>query len=80
MELEKLLKAKNRREEEARWDMAYWVSNMVSVHTKRPVTVNALMQPFSREKTVGQKQMESEQFFEDFKMQREEVTKHGNNR
>lgn len=54
------------------WEQAYWVSNLISIHTKKPVTAKTLMKPFIKKKDAEQIKKEREQFFNDFDKQRKE--------
>ena len=69
MELGKMLYAYEKQLELERWDMAYWVANMVSVHTKRPVQPQTLMAPLLPKKTPGEKKKEAQEFFRSFREQ-----------
>ena len=53
------------------WEQAYWVSNMISVHTKHGVTAEQIMKPFIKEKSAQQKGLEAERFFVEFKKQQD---------
>ncbi len=74
MELVKLLEAREEAEQAERWERAYWFANLMSVHTKRPVTPERLMRPFKKPKTGAQIAAERERFFEDFSRQRKALT------
>ncbi len=54
------------------WEQAYWVSNLMSIHTKRPVQAETLMKVFLKKKTAEQIADERTQFFEEFDKQRKE--------
>lgn len=56
----------------AMWEQAYWVSNLMSIHTKKPVSPKTLMKPFIKKKTIEEIKRERDQFFEDFEKQRKE--------
>lgn len=73
-----MLHAYELRVEQQRWDMAYWVANMVSVHTKKPIQPTSLMEPLLPKKSLGEKKKETEEFFKSFERQRNEVTQDGN--
>jgi len=69
IELEKMLKAYEHQLEQRRWDMAYWVANMISVHTKKTVQPQTLMAPLLPKKSLGEKKKEAEDFFQSFREQ-----------
>lgn len=57
------------------WETAYWVSNMISVHTKKGVRSDKLMKPFIKKKTAQQKANEAEEFFARFEAERKALEK-----
>lgn len=59
-----------------RWEKAYWVASLMSVHTKRPVKPEKLMKPFLPPKTKEEIQKERDQFFAEFEARRKEES-HG---
>lgn len=54
------------------WENAYWVSNLMSIHTKKPVLPKQLMKAFFKEKSIEEIKKEREEFFDDFEKQRKE--------
>lgn len=52
------------------WETAYWVSNLISVHTKKGVRADRLMKPFIKVKSAKQKASEAQEFFAKFQAER----------
>lgn len=73
MELSKLIDGYQVRREDQAFTTAWFVSNMISVHTKHPVPAKELARPFLHEKTGGERERERKAFLESFKSQREEA-------
>ena len=72
MDFNQMLDAHNEAKQAERWETAYWVSQLISVHTKRAVTPEALMEPFNQ-KTREDILAEREAFFREFGKQRKEA-------
>jgi hypothetical protein len=78
-DFEDMRTAHEQAETERRWEMAYWVCNMISPHLgKGKVSVNSLVKPFLPKKEIVRTKEECENFFEDFYKQRKEVMEDGN--
>lgn len=73
IEFEKMLKAYQKAEESRRWEMAYWVSNMMSIHTKKRVQPKELMKPYLPKKSTEEITAERDEFFKNFAKQRKEA-------
>lgn len=69
IEFEDMYEAYEEVHERDLWEQAYWVANMISVHTKHGVATNKLMKPFLKKPSAATKGQEAEQFFADFKQQ-----------
>lgn len=63
MELSKLIDGYQVRREDQAFTTAWFVSNMISVHTKHPVPAKELARPFLHEKTDGERERERKAFF-----------------
>ncbi|AXB81783.1 hypothetical protein ACG98G_00220 [Megasphaera hexanoica] len=61
------------RREDRAFAAAWFVSNMMSVHTKHPVQAKELARPFLHEKTSGEIRRDRDEFMESFMKQREEA-------
>lgn len=73
MELNKLIDGYQVRREDRAYVLAWYVSNMMSVHTKHPVQAKDLVRPFLHDKTPGELRREKEEFLARFRQQREEA-------
>lgn len=72
-----MLEARSEAEEAERWERAYWTANLMSVHTKRPVTPDRLMRPFRKPKPGAVTAAERDRFFAEFAEQRRKEESHG---
>ena len=78
MELDRMAECRFKSEPGKRWEKAYWIACLMSVHTKKPVRTEKLMRPFIPKKTAAQMTAERDAFFEEFKQKGAE--EHGDNR
>ena len=60
----------NKRLERQRWDMAYWISNLLSIHTRHPVQPYELMKPFINSIDA---RADAKEFFDNFYKERREL-------
>ncbi len=72
-EFNDMIDARNEMRQARRWETAYWVSNIISPHLKRPAKAETLMKPFIKEKSKEERVQECEDFFASFERQRKEV-------
>ena len=73
-----MLNAYEQAELTRRWEMAYWVCNMVSPHVgKGKVSTQGLMKPFLPKKEIIRTSEECDEFFDNFYKQRKGVTSNG---
>lgn len=54
------------------WESAYWTANIMSMHSRKPIKAESLMQPFLPH-NAQDKAAEGEAFFRDFYQQRKEA-------
>lgn len=74
LELEEMLDAHEKQELKRRWETAYWVSHLMSIHTKKVVKPDNLMKPFLPQKTAAEIKEERAEFFKGFELQRKGET------
>lgn len=63
----------NKRLERQRWDMAYWISNLLSIHTRHPVQPYELMKPFINSIDAEKERADAKEFFANFYKERREL-------
>ena len=67
MELDRMAECRARADERTKWETAYWVACLMSVHTRKPVRTEKLMKPFLPKKTSSEIAAERDAFFEEFR-------------
>lgn len=67
MELDRMAECRVKEEERKKWETAYWVACLMSVHTRKPVRTEKLMKPFLPKKTSREIAAERDAFFEEFR-------------